>query len=325
MFRYSKWFAVGSAGLFAIAAAVGSSAQVKPYPSKPVKIINPAPVGNGPDVIGRIIADRLAQAWGQQILMINRPGAGGLLAAQAAVTAERDGYTLYQANSSSLVVLPETQKLSFDFARDFTPLGLVGEQPFIIAVSPSLGASTLPELIALAKKRSGGILYAAAVRGSLPHLTGELFRTRAGAGLTFVPYPSTTQAVQDIMGGRISMVIESLAALAGPLERGSLTPLAVTTPKRLPNLPDLPTVSELLPGFTATGWFPLLAPAGTPDAIVKQVSRDLRKVLEQPEVQKKLAALGAYARPMSPAETSDFIRREQRQWQPIVKQLDLKQ
>lgn len=312
---------IASVCLVAVSVALGLPAQADIYPTKPVRIINPAPAGNGPDVIGRIVAERLTQAWGQQVLVINRPGAGGLLAAQAAVSAERDGYTLYQPNASSMVVLPVTQKLSFDFARDFTPVGLMGQEPFVIAVAPSLGVNTLAELIALAKKRPREIMYSATVRGSMPNLTGELFRSKAAIDLTYVPYPSTAQAIADIMGGRISVIVDSFAGLRGAVEGGAVKTLAVTSAERAPNLPDVPTVAEVIPGFAASGWYALMAPTGTPNEIVQKVNRDLRAVLAQTDVQEKIRKLGNYVRPLSPAETAAFIRSEQQLWTPVVKRL----
>ncbi len=312
---------IASVCLLAVCFAMGLPAQADVYPAKPVRIINPAPAGNGPDVIGRIVAERLTRAWGQQVLVINRPGAGGLLAAQAAVSAERDGYTLYQPNASSMVVLPVTQKLSFDLARDLTPIGLVGQEPFVIAVAPSLGVNTLPELIALAKKRPGELMYSATVRGSMPNLTGERFRTEGAIDLTYVPYPSTSQALADIMGGRISVIVDSFAGLRGAIEGSTVKMLAITSAERVPNLPDVPTVAEVISGFAASGWYALMAPTGTPDEIVQKVSRDLRAVLGQREVQEKIRQLGNYERPLSPAETAAFIRSEQQLWGPVVKRL----
>ena len=302
----------------AIAAPVAGAGE---YPSKPVKIITQAPAGNGPDVIARLAADRLSQMWGRQILVINRPGAGGLLAAQAAVAAEPDGYTLYQAITSSQLILPVTQSLPFDMQHDLQPIGFIGEQPFLIAASPSLGVSTLPELIALAKKHPGEILAASAGRGSMPHLAAEMLRARAGIDVTLVPYPATSQGLQDLMGGRISVIFESLAGLKGAVDAGSVKPIAVTSLKRLPNLPDVPTVAEVIPNYAAAGWFALMAPAGTPDRIVQKVSHDLRAILDQPELKQKFERLGTYARPMSPAETGEFIRAEQKVWQPLARKL----
>jgi tripartite-type tricarboxylate transporter receptor subunit TctC len=291
----------------------------RPYPSKPVKIISQAPAGNGPDVIARIAADRLSRLWGQQTLVINRPGAGGLLAAQAAVSAEPDGYTLYQAITSSMLILPVTQSLPFDMQRDFVPIGLMGEQPFLVAVAPALGVSTLEELIALAKRQPGKILAASATRGSMPHLAAELFCARAGIDITLVPHPSTTQGVQEVMGGRISVIFESLAGLKGFVDDGSVRPLAVTSLTRLRNLPDVPTVAERVPDYAASGWFALMAPLHTPDAIVQMINHDLAAVLAEPELKQKFENLGTYARPLSSAETAEFIRAEQTIWQPLAR------
>jgi tripartite-type tricarboxylate transporter receptor subunit TctC len=320
---HSQSIGIRSVCLIATSVAFASPTQAQTYPSKPVKIISQSPAGNGPDVIGRIVADRLAQTWGQQVLMVNRPGAGGALAAQSAVTAERDGYTLYQGNASSMLVMPLTQNLSFDLGRDLAPAGLMGEEPFLIAVAPSLGVNTLPELIALAKKRPGEIMYAASGRGSMPNLVGELFRSSAGIDLTYVPYPSTAQALHDIMGGRISMVVNPLSGLSGAIEGGTLKLLATTSAQRLPNLPDLPAVAELIPGFAGSGWFTLMAPTGTPDEIVQKVSRDLRTVLSQPTVQTRFEQLGIYVRPMTPTEVTTFIHGEQAIWTRVVKNLGL--
>jgi tripartite-type tricarboxylate transporter receptor subunit TctC len=185
--------------------------------------------------------------------------------------------------------------------------------------------NTLSELIALARKRPGEITYSATVRGSLPNLTGERFRARAGIDLTYVPYPSTAQALSDVMGGRISMILDGAVALRGAVDSGTVKVLAVTSPERLPNLPDLPTVAEVIPGFAASGWYALMAPTGTPEAIVQKVSRDLRAVLDQPEVKTKIEKLGTYVRPLSPAQTAEFIRGEQKLWAPVVGQVGLAQ
>jgi putative tricarboxylic transport membrane protein len=323
MFMHSQWIGIGSICFLIASSVVGTSAHAESYPSKSVKIINPAPAGNGPDVIGRIVAEHLSQAWRQPVLTINRPGAGGLLAAQAAVAADRDGYTLYQTNSSSMLVLPVTQKLSFDLGRDLVPIGLIGEEPFLIAVTPSLGVNSLSELIALAKKRPGEIMYAAAGRGSMPNLVGELFRTRAGVDLTFVPYPSNSQALAEMMAGRISMVVHTLSTLLGAIEGRTIKVLATTSARRLPDLPDVPTVAELIPGFAGFGWFALMTPAGTPETTVESVSRGLHAVLGQPELQKRVEKLGTFVRRMSPKETATFIRSEQELWTPVVRQLGL--
>lgn len=315
------------AAVLSLAAAIGGPpANAESYPTRPVMLLSPIAAGSGPDVIARIVADRLTQAWGQQVLVVNRPGGGGVIAAQAAAVAPSDGHTLYMPIASTFVVLPVTQaKMPLDLARDLVPIGVLGEQPMAIAVNPALGINTLAELIARAKARPGEMLFGAG-RGTLPHLTGEMLRRRAGLDLAYIPYPVNTRAMQDAIGGTIHVFIESMAALSGPIQGGSLKALAVAASNRLPDFPDLPTVEEAVPGigiFQARGWFALMAPARTPDAVVQKINRDLRIVLGEPEVKRKLAVLGTYPRPMSPLETAAFIRSEQELWRPVVKQLDL--
>ena len=314
-----------AAALSLAAAIAGSPANAESYPTRPVMILTPAAAGTGPDVITRIVADRLTQVWGQQVLVVNRPGGGGVIAAQAAAVAPSDGHTLYVPLASTFVVLPETQaKMPLDLARDLVPIGMFGEQPMVIAVNPTLGINTLAELIARAKGRPGEILFGAP-RGTLPHLTSEMLRRRVGLDLTFIPSPGA-RAMQDAIGGTIHVFIGDMASVAGPMQSGSLKVLAVASSRRLPDFPDLPTVEEAAPAigsFEARGWFALMAPARTPDAIVQKVNRDLRSALDDPEVRRKFATLGTYPRPMSPAETAAFIRSEQDLWRPVVKQLDL--
>jgi len=304
--------------------ATGSPANDETYPSRYVSIIIQTAAGSGPDVVARLVADRLTQRWGRQVAIINRNGAAGLVAAQAAAAAQPDGYTLYMPTSTALVILPETQpNLPVDFERDFAPIGLVSQSPMIIAVSPALGAATLEQLIVLAKKRPGEIFYAANNRGSFPHLAGEFFRVRAGIELTFVPYPGAAAGLKDVMGGTLPMIIEGPSALAGALQAGAIKALAVTSPTRLPNFPDVPTVAETIPGFAVAAWFALMARTGTPNAIVAKVSRDLQDALEQPEVKEKFETLGVYPRPMSPMDTAEFIRSERRLWKPVIKEIGL--
>jgi tripartite-type tricarboxylate transporter receptor subunit TctC len=258
------------------------------------------------------------------VTIVNRNGAAGLIAAQAAAAAQPDGYTLYMPTSTALLVLPETHhKLPVDFERDFVPIGLIAQSPLLIAVSPALGVNTLQELIAVARKRPGELAYAANNRGSTPHLAGELFRSQAGIEMVFVPYPGASGGLNDVRGGRVSMIVEGRAALSGALQDGSVKALAVTSATRLPTFPDLPTVAETIPGFSVVAWYALMAPAGTPDAIVRKVSQDLDWALGHDEVKKRLETLGNYARPMSPAQTAEFIRSERRSWKPVIHQAGL--
>jgi tripartite-type tricarboxylate transporter receptor subunit TctC len=302
----------------------GSVANAEEYPTRHVSMIIQTAAGSGPDVIARILADGLTQSWGQQVVIINRNGAAGLVAAQAAAAAQPDGYTLYMPTSTALVILPETQpKMPVNFERDFVPIGLISQSPLIVAISPALGVSTLEQLIAVAKKRPGEILYAANNRGSFPHLAGEFFRHRAGVDLTFVPYAGAAAGLQDLLGGRISMMVEGPPALSGALQAGSIKALAVSSTTRLPNFPDLPTVAETIPGFQVGAWLALMARAGTPDFVVRKVSENLQTILKLPAIKEKFEALGVYPFPMSPAQTAEFIRSEQKLWKPVIKEAGL--
>jgi tripartite-type tricarboxylate transporter receptor subunit TctC len=304
--------------------AASSDALAETYPSRYVSVIIQTAPGSGPDVIARIIADRLAQRWGHQVVILNRNGAAGLVAAQAAAAAQPDGYTLYMPTSTALVILPVTQpKMPVNFERDFVPIGLISESPMIIAVSPTVGVNSLEELIALAKRNPGQILYAANNRGSFPHLAGEFFRSRAGIDLTFVPYPGAAAGLRDVIGGRVPMIVEGPSALSAAVQAGSIKALAVTSTTRLRELPDVPTVAETIPQFQIVAWFALMARAGTPDDIVHKVGQDLRSILEDPAVIEKFATLGVYPRPASPAQTAEFIRSEQQAWEPIVREAGL--
>jgi tripartite-type tricarboxylate transporter receptor subunit TctC len=302
------------------AAALPAQAQ-DAYPAKPVQMITPAAAGNGPDVVARIVADHLSRLWKEQVLVVNRPGASGLLAAVAAQAAAADGYTLYASNTSSMVVLPVTGKVPFDMATAFAPIGMYGEQTMAIAVAPSLGVNSLAELIALAKKKPGEIFFAATTRESLPHYTMQMVLMAAQASMTYVFYSSTSQALTDIAGGRLSVVVDGYAAMTGAIAAGVLKPLAITAEKRLADHPNLPTVAETIPNLSVSAWFPLLAPAQTPRPIVDKISRDLRTVAAEPELQERLGKIGAYTRSMTSQETTAYIAAERVKWLPAIEKV----
>jgi len=305
----------------ALSLAAGA-APAQPYPSRPVSVILPAAPGGGPDVITRLVADRLSQAWQQPVVIINRPGAGGLLGAQAAAAAKPDGYTLYMAIASSFTVLPHVQQnMPVDMRRDIVPVGMVGEQPFIIGVSAALGVNTVDELIALAKKRPGEVTFGAP-RGTMPHIAMTLFSSQTGIELMHVPFQGARQAAVEAEAGRIAVVVDAMAALAGAFDRG-VKPLAVAATARLPDHPQLPTVAETVPGYQARGWLALMAPAGTAAEIVRKLNQDLRVVLETPDIRQRFHALGTYPLPMTPSELAEFIRAEQELWEPVVKRVAL--
>jgi tripartite-type tricarboxylate transporter receptor subunit TctC len=302
----------------------GCAAQAQDYPSRPVTFITPAAAGNSPDVVTRIVADRLTQIWKQQIVVLNRPGAGGLIAAQAAAGVEKDGYTLYMTQASTYTVLPIEQegKMSVNLQTAFVPVGMVGEQPISVAVNKDVPANNVAELIALANKTPGGMLFGATNRGGQAHLTGELFRDRSKANISFVHAAGAAVSMNDVIAGRIPIMFEGLAGLAPGLQGGGIRPLGIASEKRLPNLPDLPAINETVPGVVSSGWIVLMAPAGTPDAIVQKVNADLRKVVAMPEVVERFHTLGTYTRDLTPAQTAEFMRSEERLWWPIVRQVN---
>lgn len=313
--------------LTAIVSAIGLSfvampVQAQNYPTAPVKLITQGAPASGPDVVARIVADELSRRWKQQIVILNATGAGGSVAAKQAIQAPADGYTLYLPAASAFIVMPEMfPNLKIDMNADFVPVGFVAEQAMVIAVSPALGVNTLAELVALSKAKPGTLNYAANARGTLPHLTAERFKAQTGADMTYIPYPGAAAGLQDLLGGRIAVIVEGLGTLLGSIQNGSLRPLAVSSLKRLENFPNIPTVAELLPGFKATGWFALVARRGTSEAIVQQVNRDLNDALLAPAVKDKLAAMATIVRPMSIADTAAFLRSEQETWRPVVKKI----
>jgi tripartite-type tricarboxylate transporter receptor subunit TctC len=319
-----------SCRLLIVVAALISSLQLSQaqdvWPARPVTVITPAAAGNSPDVATRFVTDRLGQIWKQQVVIINRPGAGGLIAAQAASGAIPDGYTLYMTQASTYTVLPITQadKMTVDLGKAFVPIGLVGEQPIAVSVTPSLGVNTLAELIAKIRATPGGMLFAATNRGGQSHLTGELFMRRANVEMTFVHAPGAAASISDVAAGRIPIIFEGIAGVAGAAQGGLVKMLAVGSAQRLPNYPDLPTVAETIPGFESKGWLALMAPAGTPDAIVEKINADLRTVLAEPDVQARFATLGTYPHYLTPAGTAAFLKTEQDLWWPLVREVGVK-
>jgi tripartite-type tricarboxylate transporter receptor subunit TctC len=299
-------------------------AQAQDYPNKPVSFITPAAAGNSPDVVGRIIADKLSQLWKQQAVVINRPGAGGLIAAQAAAGVEKDGYTLYMSQASTFNVLPVQQegKMPFDLIKTFAPIGMIGEQPIAMAVNKDVKANNVAELIALANNSKDGMLFAATNRGGQAHLTGELFRDKSKANISFVHAAGGAVSLNDVIAGRIPIMYEGLAGLAPGIQGGGVRLLGVAAIKRLPNLPDLPAINETVPGVVSSGWIVLMAPAGVPDAIIQKVNADLRKIVAEKEVQDKFHTLGTYTRDLTPAQTGEFIASEQKLWWPIVREVN---
>ena len=313
-------------GLAVLLALSGGAQAQSDYPNRPVKIIVDSAPGSATDTATRLMADRLGAVWGQQPVVENRPGAGGSLAVRAAMQSPPDGYTLYIGAASTFTALKGAPgvapNLPIELPRDFAPIGFITQQPMFIAVSPTIGVKSLAELIALAKRKPGELSYATTGRGRITHLTMELLQERAGIKLQMIPYSGgPTAAMADVGTGRVAIVIEGYAGLAGGLNSKLIDGVAVASLSRLDDFKNLPTVAETIPGFLAGGWNVLLAPVGTPDAIVQKASVDLRKALDNAEVRSKLAALGAYVHSMTPAEVTAFAQEQQRTWQPVAQKV----
>ena len=321
------WKCSALACLLAVSTVAEVDAQTADYPNKPVQIIADSAAGSTPDVALRFVAEELTKSWGQQVVVVNRPGAGGSIAARVAAEAAPDGYTLYQPVLSTFVSLrPAAANVPLQVPRDFLPIGFVAENPMFIAVSPTLGVATLPELIALAKKNPEKISYATTGVGRLTHLAGELLQYQAGIKMLLVPYTGgPSHAIGDVGTGRVSMIIEGYSGIAGAATSGTVKLIAVASAKRLADFPNLPTVAETIPGFVATGWGVLVAPVGTPDAVIRKASKDLHQVTSLPDLGKKLAKLGSYTRPMMVDETSAFVHQQQQTWNPVLKEIAQKQ
>ena len=303
--------------------ATQAAAQADGYPNKPVRIISDSAPGSSPDVGLRIVAEALSQHWGQQVVVVNHPGASGAISARVAAEAAPDGYTLYAPALSTFLTLPgRAPNLPLMLPRDFMPIGFTFDQPMSIGASPTLGINTLPELIALAKSKPGAISYSVAGVGRMTHLTGELLQMRADIKLQMVPYTGgAAQALSDIIAGRISMIVEGYAGMAGIYQAGSIKALAVGSAQRLPGVPDIPTVAETLPGFVAAGWQVVVAPNGTSEPIVNKVSTDLRQVLTKPETIEPARSAWLLPSANDACRNRRFVREQQQLWKPAMERI----
>ena len=296
------------------------------FPNKPVRIVVDSAVGSANDFTARTLADKLGQVWGQQVVVMNQPGAGGGISARVAAAAAPDGYTLYSAATSVFLAVPGgpgvAPNLPAELPRDFAAVGLVLKQPIFIAASPKSGINSIAELIARAKQKPNELSYASTGRGRLTHLTMELLQDRAGVKLRLVPYAGgPAQAMSDIVSGRVDLVLDAYAGLVGATQGGLVKMLASTSDRRLPGLENIPTVAETLPGFFVGAWSVMLAPAGTPDAIIRKVNADLRVALEDKDLLAKFAANGGYTQYMTPEETIAFTQSQQTTWRPILERI----
>ena len=322
-FRMLCCVAVSVAALTMISAGAipaVSQSHAQEYPTKPVTIISDSAAGSTPDAVLRVIADQLSQMWGQQILAVNHPGATGSIASRIAADSPPDGYTLYMPVLSSFVALPgPAPNVPIRLPRDFTAIGFAAENPMFVVASHSLGINKISDLIAQAKASPGAISCAVTGVGRLTHLTAELLQSQADIKLLTVPYTGgPAHAISDVVSGRVGLIIEGYSGIAGAVQSGSVKAIAVASEEPLAEFPDLPTVAETFPGFSATGWQVLVAPIGTPEQIIAKISEDLRKVVSDPDFKKTIATRGSYTRALSPKEAIAFVQAEQQKWKPVL-------
>ena len=294
------------------------------YPNKPVKIIVPFPPGQATDIVARLLADGLTKVWGQQVIVDNRASTiAGMLAGK---TAPNDGYTLTFGTSGSIGVNPSLySKLPYDPQKDFVMVNGVFIVPLMIIAHPSSPFNTLGELIAGAKKDPNALNVGYAGVGTSQHLTGELFKSTAGIEFTGVTYKGSGPAMTDLLGGQITLSVDSLASALPQIKAGKIKALAMTSAQRVPQLPDVPTVAELgFPGFEGSGWGGLIAPAGTPPAIVAKISADVRKLVNDPDFQKRIIDRGAIPDPRDAQEWTKFVNAEIVKWAAVIKRANIK-
>jgi tripartite-type tricarboxylate transporter receptor subunit TctC len=306
--------------------AIGAPASAQPAPSRPITLVVPFPPGGSATIIARIIADKLADALGQQIVVDNRGGAGGSIAARQVAKSAPDGSTILLAFTGTLAISPTIfPNVGYDPRKDFAAIGLVGMAPSVLAVNPALGVHSVDELIKVAKASPGKIQFGSPGIGTTNHLAGELFASMAEVKLAHIPYKGTGPAITDLLGGHIAMMFAPIPAAHGNVSAGLLRALGVTSLKRSSLLPDVPTVAEAgLPGFEVAQRSALLAPAGTPRAIIERLNKDLNAVLATDEVRKRLALEGGEPIPGPPEAYAADIEREEARWSKLVTAIGLK-
>ena len=319
----ATWPALVAAAMALVAgvAAPDASAQAA-WPSKPIRIVVPFPPGGTTDILARAAAQKMTEAWKEQAVIDNRPGAGGNIGAELVAKAPADGYTMLMGTVGTHAINASLYaKMPYDHVKDFAPVILVAAVPNVMVVHPSVPAATVAEFIAWAKANPGKVNFASSGSGTSIHLAGELFKTQTGLAMTHVPYKGSAPAIADLIGGQVQVMFDNLPSALPQIRGGKLRALAVTSRERANALPDVPTVAESgLPGFEASSWFGLLAPTGTPREVVVRVNAEIARWLASSDAKDKLASQGAVAAGGSPEDFASHITAETAKWQKVVRE-----
>jgi tripartite-type tricarboxylate transporter receptor subunit TctC len=311
--------------LFAVALALASSALAQSFPSKPIRVIVPFPPGGGTDIVARTVTPKMAEILGQPIIIENRAGAGGNIGTEAVAKSPADGYTLLVASASTAINTTLIPNLPWDLSRDFAPVVLMVVNNHLLAAHPSLPANNVQELLALAKAKPGSITYASYGPGSSAHLTAELFKLMAHVDLLHVPYKGAAPAVNDLLGGQVNIMFADVAALLPHIKSGKLKALGIASAKRFEGLPDVPTIAESgVPGFEAGGFLGLVAPAGTPPAVISALNVAAQKSLAMSDVRERLMALASPPVGGTPEQFARHIKGEIDKWARVIRAANIK-
>ena len=309
---------------FALLAALPLPALAQ-YPARAVHVVVPFPAGGPTDILARVLAQKFSERWGQPVVVDNKPGAGGAIGSDFVAKSAPDGYTLLMATSSTHSIGPALQKLPYDPLRDFAPIGQISNATNVLVVSPKLGVASVQELIALAKAKPGQLNFASSGIGTIPHLTGELFKLKAGVDLQHVPYKGTGLSIPDLANGQVAVLFDSIVTALAHVKTGNVRALAISSPKRTPLAPDLPTMAEAgVPGFESETWFGLFAPAATPRDIVARVSADTASALKAPDLRERFAAVGAEPVGSTPEQLVERVRSDAARWAEVIRKADVK-
>lgn len=312
------------AAVLGVTGTYGTNTMAQAFPTKPVRMIVPFPAGSAPDVIARLMGERLGATWSQAVVIDNRPGAGGIPGMSALVRASNDGYTLGFVPASVLTLTPELHKNpQFNADTELVPVAAVGISPMMVVVNQSSDIKTLADLAKASKAQRGKINFAVAQTNSLPHLTGEMLGRAMGAPMYAVPYSGSAAAMTALLSNEAAVTVDGLPALTRYVKAGKFRALAVTSKERLPGFESVPAAGETIKGFESIGWFSVYAPAGTPAAIVEQINRDINKVIQAPDLVARFADLGVYPKPGTPRALGDFVAEQRAVWKKVVTDLKL--